>query len=190
MTHRYRVRLEPAATFLSGAVLVVVFGLAPVPAHPMMPDIRVQSPADAAGRAVGSVQAPPTFRAGVDLVMLDVQVVAAPSKPVPPLTASQFEVTIEGRHRTIVTAEFLHVDEGRLTRGHSPPNVDKATRAVCVFGFERGSNSAHAHYALSVESIARDKTKVEQPRIKCLDRSLSVRRVAWRSRVAPAGAAQ
>jgi hypothetical protein len=140
----------------------------------------------AAGRTHESVQVPPTFRAGIDLLRFDVQVVAAAGTLGPQLTASQFEVKIAGRARPIVMIEFLHVDGGPVTRGHGPPSVDQAMREVCVFGFERVSNRAHGHYVVSVESIARDKNRIERPRIKSLDRNLSVRRFSWRSRIAPA----
>jgi hypothetical protein len=186
--HRRRVWLQLAASFSIGAVLLE-FGLPAVPAQSMVPDAFARGSASPAGRALESVQASPTFRAGIDLLTFDVQVVAAPGKVGPRLTASQFEVKIAGRGRTIVMVEFLHADEGQIRRGNSPPSPDQATRAVCVFGFERVSNRAHGHYVVTVESIARDKSRVEHPRIKSLDRNVSVRRFAWRSRIAPAGAA-
>ena len=128
--------------------------------------------------------APPSFRTAIDLLMIDVQVAAAEGQPVPRLTVSQFEVKIAGRMRTIVMAEFVHADDGPITRRNRPPDVDAATVAACVFGFERLSNRAHAHYVLGVEPTDRDKAKVEHPEIKVLDRSITVRRFAWRSRKA------
>jgi hypothetical protein len=186
--HRRRVWLTLAAGFSIGAVLLE-FGLPAVAAQAMVPDTSARGSAAPAGRALESAQGSPAFRAGVDLLTFDVQVVAAAGTFGPPLKASQFEVKIAGRGRTIVMIEFLHADEGQITRGNSLPSVDQATRAVCVFGFDRVSNRAHGHYLVSVESIARDKHRVEHPRIKSLDRSVSVRRFAWRSRMAPAGAA-
>ena len=190
MTHRCRGRLKRSASCQSGAVVALVFGLALVPAHSMVPGNGVRGPAGGAGRGIAAMQAPPAFRTGVDLLMFDVQVVSGEGKPVPRLTAAQFEVKVAGRGRTIVMTEFLHADDGPITRGNKQPNVDAATRVACVFGFERMSNRAHAHYLVSVEPIAGDKTKVEHPRIKVLDRSLSIPRFAWRSHIPPAGAAR
>ena len=82
--------------------------------------------------------------------------------------------------------EFLHDDEGPITRGNRPPNVDAATRAACVFGFERLSNRTHAHYVLEVEPTDRDKTKVEHPEIKVLFRvSIAGRNTRAPTRQAP-----
>jgi len=62
------------------------------------------------------IQDPPlAFRAAVNVLIVDVQVAAAPGKLVPALAAAQFEVTIAGRKRTVVLAEFVHTDEGTIT---------------------------------------------------------------------------
>lgn len=50
------------------------------------------------------------FRSGVDLVAVDVQVVDDKGIPVPGLGADKFEVTIAGRSRTVVSAEFMRAD--------------------------------------------------------------------------------
>jgi VWFA-related protein len=49
----------------------------------------------------------PTFRASVDLIPVDVQVVDSDGKPVPGLEASQFEVTIDGHKRAVVSADLI-----------------------------------------------------------------------------------
>ena len=54
----------------------------------------------------------PTFRSGVELVRLDVTVVNDNGEPVTGLTPSDFEVTIKGEARPVVSAQFLSsVDE-------------------------------------------------------------------------------
>lgn len=49
----------------------------------------------------------PAFRAGVELVRLDVTVVADDGTPVPNLTPSDFEVAIAGASRRVVSAQFV-----------------------------------------------------------------------------------
>ena len=122
----------------------------------------------------------PAFRAAVNLVMIDVQVVAAQGKPVPGLTTAQFEVSIAGRTRRVVLAEFVHADEGPINR------TVRTTRrvAACVFGFERSATGTNAHYLLGVEPSDSDKSGIKQPKIKVNHNDLTVRRWAWRSRVA------
>ncbi len=47
----------------------------------------------------------PTFRARVDLVTVDVAVVDRDGEPVGDLTADDFVVTVQGRNRTVVSAQ-------------------------------------------------------------------------------------
>lgn len=48
-----------------------------------------------------------TFRAAVDLVAVDVQVVDRDGRPVPALSPGDFEVSINGRRRRIVSADYV-----------------------------------------------------------------------------------
>jgi VWFA-related protein len=59
--------------------------------------------------AVGLVPAAqqPTFRVAVDLIPVDVQVIDDAGQPVPGLTASQFEVIVNGRRRRVASATFI-----------------------------------------------------------------------------------
>jgi len=111
--------------------------------------------------------------------MIDVQVVAAPGKPVPGLTTAQFEVSIAGRTRRVVLAEFVHADEGPINR------TPRTTRvAGCVFGFERSAEGTNAHYLLGVEPSESDRNGITDPKIRVNRKDLTVRRWAWRSHVA------
>jgi VWFA-related protein len=56
--------------------------------------------------AAGSAQQP-TFRSSVDLIAVDVQVVDHDGRPIAKLTPDQFEVSIDGSRRRVVSAEFL-----------------------------------------------------------------------------------
>jgi hypothetical protein len=127
---------------------------------------------------------PPAFRTAVNLVTLDVQVVATQGRPMPSLTAEQFGVSMAGRKRRVVRAELLHADGGTITRGAMPADTDAATLAACVFGFERSSNGANAHYLLGVEPNDTDRSGTKHPKVMVNDRTPAVRRWAWRSRVA------
>jgi VWFA-related protein len=49
----------------------------------------------------------PVFRGGVDMVRVDVQVVASNGEPIVDLTAADFQVAIDGRPRRVVSAELV-----------------------------------------------------------------------------------
>src|SRR5262245_9210586 len=71
--------------------------------------------------AVGAVGPPDqqgTFRTAVEVIAVDVQVVDAKGVPVPTLRAADFEVSIDGRRRRVVSADFI-----RQTAGDSAPVV-------------------------------------------------------------------
>ena len=58
--------------------------------------------------ALSGQQAPqnPTFRGGTALVRVDVTVLDADGKPVPGLTAADFEITLDGRVQTVQTVDY------------------------------------------------------------------------------------
>ena len=64
--------------------------------------------------AVGAAQdQKPTFKSGVELVIVDTQVVdKKKGDPIPGLTADKFEVTIDGKKRKVVTAQFIDSNTG------------------------------------------------------------------------------
>src|SRR5262245_22995078 len=63
----------------------------------------------AAAVTTGAQQAPPapTFRAAVDVIAVDAQVVDGTGHPIPALDRDQFEVTIDGRKRRVVSANLV-----------------------------------------------------------------------------------
>lgn len=66
----------------------------------------------AASVAVLAQDAPrPIFRAGVDVVEIDVQVVGRDGEPIPDLTADRFDVRIGGERRRVVSAQFIRYGE-------------------------------------------------------------------------------
>src|SRR5690348_3793879 len=52
---------------------------------------------------------PPTFRAAVDLIAVDVQVVDRDGQPVAALGPERFSVSIDGHRRRVVSAEVVRV---------------------------------------------------------------------------------
>ena len=71
----------------------------------------------------------PTFRSGVDLVAVDVQVVDRDGKPMPALTIADFDVRIDGRKRAVVSADLVSYDAGIVGKA-APPAVAKIAPAV------------------------------------------------------------
>lgn len=70
--------------------------------------------AAAALSAAGRAQAPqpPVFKSGVELVMVDVHVVDRKGQPVSPLKLDQFEVSIDGKRRQVVSAQLVNAATG------------------------------------------------------------------------------
>ncbi len=68
-----------------------------------------------------ALQAQPTFRAGVDLVIVDVVVVDKDGLPVTDLTAGDFTVTAGQRPRRLVSSEFIPATRPSTTNVAEPP---------------------------------------------------------------------
>lgn len=64
----------------------------------------------------------PTFRAGVDLIPVDVQVVGPDGQPLTTLAPDQFEVTIDGRRRRVVSLSVVDY-RGAADRPAVTPSV-------------------------------------------------------------------
>jgi VWFA-related protein len=60
-----------------------------------------------AGRAVLSGQQQPTFRSAVDVIAIDVQVIDRDGQPVEGLRPDQFNVTINGQRRRVISASLV-----------------------------------------------------------------------------------
>ena len=72
--------------------------------------------------AIGAQQAP-TFRSEVDYVAVDVQVVNHDGRPLPRLSADKFEVSIDGKRRRVVTADFVVNTETLNPTGEAPKGL-------------------------------------------------------------------
>src|SRR5215213_643809 len=73
---------------------------------------------------------PQRFRAGVDLLTIDVAAVDAKGRPVEDLKAGDFVVKVDGRQRPTASAELIKVDRGKppaarpseqITTNYAPP---------------------------------------------------------------------
>jgi hypothetical protein len=83
-------------------------------------------------RAVASPQRP-TYRSAVELIPIDVQVVDGGGHPLAGLAVGDFEVTIDGRKRALVSADF--VDYGvASTAAPSSTTLDSGSRPVAASG--------------------------------------------------------
>ncbi len=78
-------------------------------------------------------QRPPTFKSGVDLVAVDVNVVDRNGQPVSGLTAEQFEVTVDGRPRRVASATFLDYVSDAAAEGQPPLAVAEPLRIDSSF---------------------------------------------------------
>ena len=60
----------------------------------------------------------PVFRSGVDLIAVDAAVVDKDGNPIAGVKPEQFEVTVDGKPRRVVSAEFLE-----FTTRHRPASI-------------------------------------------------------------------
>jgi hypothetical protein len=66
------------------------------------------------------------FRSSIDVVRVDVSAIDGSGRPIADLTASDFELRVDGRPRTIVSAQFVAVPSAgcrsaRSFRGRTQP---------------------------------------------------------------------
>jgi len=129
--------------------------------------------------ADGHQQSPAPLRAEVDLLTFDVQVAPRKDAPLRNFTAADFDLRIAGHPRTVVSATFLHLDEGPKAR--SPFDHRDAG---CVFGFRRQEERPTAHYLVAVEPTTADRAGVKNPETKLLDKAFAVHWVGYRTPIA------
>jgi VWFA-related protein len=104
---------------------------------------------------------PPAFRSGVELVAVDVQVVDKRGQPLTGLRPEQFDVSIDGKRRQVVSAHLIDAASGTLHPSH-PPASDGASAApwkpispgnIYVLAIDQGSfravNAPAAMHAVS-----------------------------------------
>lgn len=88
---------------------------------------------------------PPVFKSGVELVMVDAQVVDKKGNPIPGLTAESFQVTIDGRKRPVASAEFLDASTGLPFAADGAPAISPQPAArmrpgnIYILAVDQGS---------------------------------------------------
>ena len=76
----------------------------------------------------------PPFKSGVELVMVDAQVVDKKGNPIPGLTTATFQVTIDGKKRQVVSAEFIDAATGLPAAGSVPAAGQPAAATKSMAG--------------------------------------------------------
>jgi VWFA-related protein len=104
---------------------------------------------------------PPVFRSGVELVSVDVQIVDRKGQPITGLRPDQFEVSIDGKRRKVVSAQLvdaatgtLHPQSSPLPEGGTPPSGKPVSPGnLYVVAVDQGSfravNAPSAIHALN-----------------------------------------
>ena len=111
------IRTLTASTF---AVLAVLVGLDAPSAQQPSPQPQQPPPAQQAPPAQAPKQPPPTFRAGVNFVRVDVIVTDKDGRAVDDLTQADFQVTEDGKPQTIESFKLVKVD-GQVRPGDPEP---------------------------------------------------------------------
>ncbi len=88
------------------------------------------------------VQKPTVFKSGVELVAVDVNVVDRSGQPVSQLRADQFEVTLDGKARRVVSADLVEVAPGGASSPVSPGKPPAAARQGYSDNAEERSTSS------------------------------------------------
>lgn len=82
---------------------------------------------------------PQPLKSGVELVLVDAQVVDRKGEHIAGLTPQQFQVTIDGKRRTVISAELLDANTG-LPRAGSPPATARSMMPnIYVLAVDQGS---------------------------------------------------
>jgi VWFA-related protein len=94
---------------LARVSLILLIAIAVMLASP-----RAQEPAPPApaNSQTDGAQAPPTFRSGIDSVVVDVAVTDKQGRPVVDLTADDFEIRESGKPQAIQTFKYVKTDDG------------------------------------------------------------------------------
>ena len=118
-----------------------------------------------------------TFRAGVVLLTIDVQIAPAKDAPLRELAAKDFEVAVSGRKRPVTSAARLHLDEASVLPNSPRPGSD--TDAGCIFGFHRKTDRPTAHYRLGIQPADTDRSAREVT-VKTADSAFATQWLVWR----------
>ncbi|HWI18576.1 MAG TPA: hypothetical protein VNT81_12565, partial [Vicinamibacterales bacterium] len=81
-----------------------------------------------ASQAAAQSPVQPRFRAGAEVIAIDVTVVGRDGSPVGDLTAADFDVAVEGKPRAIQSSQFLHSESApRVALADESSNADPSS---------------------------------------------------------------
>jgi hypothetical protein len=137
-------------------------------------------------RRADAQQPPLTFRASVDMLLIDVQVVPAlPMQHSSPevfrdLGPEDFEIRVSGRERPTVSLTLLHFDTGTVVPG---PLSIRTHLSVpdCVFGFHRAADKTTAHYLIGVNARDTDRRNVRGVHVDIANHGFLAAWWGWRT---------
>lgn len=110
--------------------------------------------------AAGSRPFAQTFRAAVDLIAVDVQVLGRDARPVPALGPQDFEVTLDGRKRKVVSATFTRHDLTPLPLLPGSRSVDPPQDDVVVEDMSEGGGRT---FIISIDTGSFRAVDAQQP---------------------------
>ena len=100
----------------------------------------------ASSAAAQQAPAQPRFRAGAEVIAIDVTVIDRTGAPVGDLAAADFTVTVEGKPRAIQSAQFLRSDTSRtVSRVDESSNADAASGRLLLIVTDDGSLGSESH---------------------------------------------
>jgi hypothetical protein len=119
-----------------------------------------------------------TFRAGIVLLTIDVQITASKDARLRELSATDFQVAISGRKRPVTSAALLHLDEASVMS--NPLRAGQASNTGCIFGFHRRIDRPTAHYVLGIQPTDRDRGAKPEVKVKTVDPAFATEWLVWR----------
>ncbi len=114
-----------------------------MPIYLCRPVVGALALAAAALVPLAAQQARPTFRSGVDLITVEVQVVDRDGTPMPTLTPADFEIKIDGRKRPVISADLISYDAGAVATttspGQPPTTAPRRDDRMYILAVDEGS---------------------------------------------------
>jgi VWFA-related protein len=95
----------------------------------VIPAVVISSAAGLGGAAARNQEQRPTIRSGVELLVVDVQVIDRAGKPLVALKPADFEVSLDGKRRRVVSAELVDFRAGAGAGAPAPPSPVPARAA-------------------------------------------------------------
>src|SRR5688500_15486758 len=95
------------------------------------------------GRAAAQDPPAATFRSSIDLVRVDVSVLDREGRPIRGLAADDFDLTVDGKPRRVVTADFVaaarETGKAPVTSSHYSTNADASGGRLIMFVLDQGT---------------------------------------------------